>query len=170
MSPVLAGIHVLSLALLAALSADPAPADGPVKVSVLSILASDTPSKVVDAKIESIAREVKKANPKLKGFRLAKVTCKSLPVGAKETFELADGQTAVVTIDRWTSKGKPKVKESGKDKEERVQLKIIPPSLGEITYTSACGKFLPIVTRYRTADKELLILAVRVQHCPGHEE
>jgi hypothetical protein len=30
-----------------------------------------------------------------------------------------------------------------------------------------CDKFLPIVTRYRTTNKELLILAVRVQPCPG---
>lgn len=144
-----------------------ASAEGPVRVSVLSILASESHDKV-DPKLDCIAREVKKAEPKLTGFRLAKVTCKSLAVGAKESFELAAGQNAVVTIDRWTSKEKEK--EKGKDKEERVQLKIVPPLLGEITYTSTCGKFLPILTRFRTADNERLILAVRVQHCPGHDE
>jgi hypothetical protein len=137
----------------------PVLAEGPVKVSVLSILATDTHDKV-HPKVECIAREVRKVEPKLTGFDLARSTCKSVAVGARETFELADNQSATVVIDRWT----------GEDKKERVQLKITPPMLGEITYTSACGKFLPIVTRHRTANNELLILAVRVQHCSGKDK
>lgn len=135
-----------------------AKAGGAVKVSVISVLATDK-NDTIDPKLECLAREVKKVEPKLTGFRFARGTCKSVAVGARETFELADNQSATVVIDRWTGEGEKK--------EDRVQLKITPPLLGEITYTSKCGKFLPILTRYRTADNELLILAVRVQPCPG---
>ena len=46
-------------------------------------------------------------------------------------------------------------------------MKIEPPLLGEITYETCCGKFLPVITRYRTKDNQLLIIAVRVQMCEG---
>ena len=35
--------------------------------------------------------------------------------------------------------------------------------MGEITYDTCCGKFLPIITPFRTKDKELLIIAVCVR-------
>jgi hypothetical protein len=134
-----------------------APADEPVRVSVLSILASEKHT-TIERKVEGIAREVRRVDPKLTGFKLVKMTCKSLPVGGTESFELADRQSAVITVER------------GADQDNRVQLRIAPPRLGEITYVSTCGKFLPILTRYRTADNELLILAVRVQPCTGDGE
>ncbi len=146
---------VLGLLLLGFIA--PARAGEPVKVSVLSILATDRNS-TVDKKLEGIAREVQKLDPKLTGFKLAKMTCKSLPVGGREPFELAANQIATVTVER------------GADDDNRVQLKVSPPLLGEITYTTTCGKFLPILTRYRTKDRELLILAVRVQPCTGDEK
>jgi hypothetical protein len=131
---------------------DPTP--GAIRVSVLSILASERDDKI-EPKLECIAREVKKVEPKLTGFRLAKMTCKSVKVGAQDRFELADQQYANVTVERGTSQN------------TRVQLKVAPPMLGEITYATACGKFLPILTRYRTKDNDLLILAIRVQPCHG---
>jgi hypothetical protein len=53
----------------------------------------------------------------------------------------------------------------GADTEKRVSLAVVAPDQGEIVYRCVCGKFLPIVTRYQTRDRELLILAIRVQPC-----
>jgi hypothetical protein len=127
--------------------------DNEVKVSVVAILASET-GKEVDARLEGIAKEVRKIHPQMTGFRLAKMTCKSVPVSGAETFELVADQTASITV------LKPA------DKQNRVQLKVTPPTLGEITYTTSCGKFFPIVTRYQTSNRESLIIAIRVQPCP----
>jgi len=130
-----------------------------VRVSVVAILASETCTEV-DWRLQCIAKEVQKVHPqlKLKGFRLAKMTCKAVPVRGSETFELAVDQTAAVTVLR------------AADKENKVQLKVTPPTLGEITYTTTCGKFFPIVTGYQTKNGEWLILAVRVQPCQGHKK
>ncbi len=129
-------------------------APGEVRVSIVSILACEKSNRV-DPRVECIAREVQKVHPHLKGFRMAKMTCKAVPVRGTETFELVVDQEAQVTV----------VKPN--DKDGRVQLKVTPPTLGEITYTTACGKFFPIVTRYHTKNGELLIIAVRVQPCDG---
>jgi len=132
---------------------------GEVRVSVVAILASETCTEV-DWRLQCIAKEVQKVHPqlKLKGFRLAKMTCKAVPVRGSETFELAVDQTAAITVLR------------GADKENKVQLKVTPPTLGEITYTTTCGKFFPIVTGYQTKNGEWLILAVRVQPCQGKKK
>jgi len=146
-----AALLALLALLLAAgtlLASDPA-----IKVSVVAILATEHDDKI-DPKLQGIAEEVRRVNPRLSGFRLVKMSCKSIKVGGKDTFDLVGDQVAVVTVE-------------GRDADENVQLKIAPPLLGEITYMTTCGKFLPIVTRYRTANQELLILAVRVQPCPG---
>jgi len=112
---------------------------GEVRVSVVAILASQTCTEI-DWRLQCIAREVQKVHPelKLKGFRLAKMTCKPVPVRGSETFELAVDQTAAITVLRPANK------------ENKVQLKVTPPTLGEITYTVTCGKFFPIVTNYQT--------------------
>ncbi len=140
------------LAVLAAagtlVAAEPA-----IKVSVVAILASETDQKV-DPKLKDIADEVRRLNPRLTGFRLAKTSCKSVTVGTRDSFDLVSDQVAVVTVE-------------GREADGRVRLKIAPPLLGEITYMTTCGKFLPIITRYKTDKQEMLILAVRVQPCPG---
>jgi hypothetical protein len=125
-----------------------------VRVSIVVILASERDPKV-HPKLKCIADEVRKMYPKLKGFRLHDVRYKSLPVGIKDVFELVENETAAVTV------------QCGADKKDRVRLKIAPPKMGEITYSTPCGKFLPIVTRYRTKQNELLIIAVRVEPCKG---
>src|SRR4051794_24238996 len=132
-------------------------APGEVRVSVVAILATEKTDRV-DPRVECIAREVRKLHPNLKGFRPAKMTCKAVPVGGAETFELVTDQTAAVTVLKTA------------DKDNRVQLKVTPPTLGEITYTTTCGKFFPIVTRYQTRNGEWLILAVRVQPCPCNKK
>ena len=127
-----------------------------VRVSVVAILATQR-DEAVDPRLTCIAQEVRRVHPhlKLKGFRLAKMTCKSVAVGAAECFELAMDQQAAVTVMK------------GPDKDKWVQLKITPPTLGEITYTTCCGKFFPILTRYQTKHGDWLIVAVRVQPCHG---
>lgn len=126
-----------------------------IKVSVVAILATDK-NNIVDPKLDSIAQEIQtRLDNKLTGFKLAKMSCKSLKVGDKDTFELVNDQVVTVTVlERM-------------DKDNKVSVKVAPPLLGEITYMTTCGKFLPIITRYRTKNDELLILAVRVQPCPG---
>src|SRR5947209_7335396 len=125
--------------------ARPASAEDRVKVTVVAILASESNEKV-DHKLKDIAQEVRKREPQLKGFRLASMTCRSLPVNGKETFRLVEDQVARVTV------------QAGADKENRVVLAVKPPLQGEITYQTVCGKFLPIVTRYQTNDKDRLII------------
>ncbi len=127
---------------------------GRVRVSVVVILASERDGKV-HKKLICIADEVKKIHPKLKSFRLHTMSYKSLAVNVTDDFELVESQTTAITVQR------------SADKANRVCLKIAPPRMGEITYSTPCGKFLPIITPYRTKKGELLILAVRVEPCKG---
>jgi len=129
-----------------------------VKVSVVTIIASETDT-FIDPKLESIAKEVQKIHPKLVGFRMSKMACKSIPVNGSETFDILTDQKASVTVNKMVV-----------ENEERVQITIKPPSLGEITYTTTCDKFFPIVTRYHPTKKEILILAVRCQSCPDKKK
>ena len=71
-----------------------------------------------------------------------------------ESFDLVADQQATVTVLKTA------------DKDNRVQLKISLPTVAEITYTTTCGKFFPIVTRYQTKDRERLIIAIMVS--PRH--
>jgi hypothetical protein len=134
----------------------PAPAQGPkhVKVTVVTILATDR-NNDVDPRLKGIADEVRKMNPQLKGFKLVTMASKSLAVNEITTFPLVEKQVAQVVI------------RHGADMNNRVSLAVTPPRQGEIVYRSACGKFLPIVTRYQTMRQERLIVAVRVQPCNG---
>jgi hypothetical protein len=125
-----------------------------VRVSVVAILATDQNDKI-DPKLECIAKEVQKLYPKLTGFQIAKMSCKSLALGGKDDFDLGGDQTLHVAVEQ---KG---------DEEGRYQLKITPPRMGDITYTTTCGKFFPVMTPFRTKDNELLIVGVRIQPCPG---
>ena len=128
-----------------------------VKVSVVAVLASET-STEIDSRLKSVAAEVRKKQPQLTGFRLAKMTCKPVAVKGEESFELVAGQQTTVTVLK------------SADRDNRVQLKVSPPTLGDITYTTACGKFFPIMTHYQTPNKEVLIIAVRVQPCNKKQE
>jgi hypothetical protein len=126
-----------------------------VKVCLVTILASQHDNKVDDL-VKSIAAEVQKKKPrlKLKGFQVANMTCKSLATGQKWTVKLVDGQTAEVVIDQPA------------DKDNWVVLRVTAPRQGEIQYGTVCGKYLPIVTRYKTKDKgDRLILAIMVKPC-----
>jgi hypothetical protein len=128
----------------------------PVQVSVIAILATER-NNDIDPRLACIAREVRKTHKKLTGFQLAgNMSRKSLAVGVREMFDLIGDQKVAITV------------KEGADERNRVQVKVAPPRMGEITYDTCCGKFLPIVTPFRTKNKELLIIAVRVQPC--HEK
>jgi hypothetical protein len=125
-----------------------------VRVTVVAILASDR-GNAVDKELKGIAEEIRKKEPTLTSFRLGQITCKSVTVGEKETFPLVGKEFASVIV------------KHGANEQNRVGLTVKPPQLGEITYTTCCGKFFPIVTRYQTSGKERLIIAIRVQPCKG---
>jgi hypothetical protein len=126
-----------------------------VDVAVIAILATDRNDKI-DPKLACIAREVRKKHKELTGFQLATMARKSLTIGVKDTFEVKGAQKVGVTVVH------------GADDKNRVEVKVAPPGMGEITYDTCCGKFLPIVTEFRTKDKELLIIAVCIRPC--HEK
>jgi hypothetical protein len=151
---------LLRRSLLAALpllflgAARPAGDDG-VDVSVVAILATGDNDKI-DPKLDAIAKEIQKTEPKLTGFRIAVMTKKTIAVGAKDDFDLGNDQSLRVAVQQKS------------DKEDRYQLKISPPQMGDITYqATGCGKFLPIITPVRTKNNELLIIGVCVQPCTG---
>ena len=144
----------LAAALPALLACDKGKPPRKVRVSVVVILASEKDDKV-DKKLECIAREVRKMHPRFKGFRMANLSCKSVAVGSADLFELVEDQQASITVQR------------AADKMDRVRLKVGPPMMGEITYSTPCGKFLPILTPYRTKGNDQVLIAVRVQPCNG---
>jgi hypothetical protein len=124
-----------------------------VKVTVLAIFATDKNS-TIDADLKEIAERVQKQEPKLTGFRQGRQSSKSVAVGdgSKESFALAEDQVVTVSVEAVMKK-------------EKIRMTIKPPTLGEITYSTTCEKFFPIVTRYVTKDKERLIIAIMVEQC-----
>jgi len=123
-----------------------------IRVTVAVILANDR-NDGVDCDLKCIAERVQKLHPHLTGFRLEQITLKSLPVGKSEKFALVDDKVATVLV------------RHAADNQNRIGLTVKAPLQGEIQYTTCCGKFFPIATRYLTKDKELLIIAIRVQPC-----
>jgi hypothetical protein len=124
-----------------------------VKVTLVTILAT-TRDEPVDHRLHCIAREVRKKEPDLKGFKLLNMNCHSVAPGEPWKVKLVDGQEAVVVVHH------------GADKDNRVELKLSAPLQGEIIYITVCGKFLPVVTRYTTKKKQdRLIIAVMVKPC-----
>ncbi len=144
---------LLAAALLGLLGAAPrATAGDKVKVTLVAILAS-TQDNTVDPRLQGIAAEVQKKEKFLTGFRIASMACKSLTPEEKHTFNLVEKQQAEVVV------------EHGADKDNRVTVRVRAPLQGEIVYNTVCGKFLPIVTRYKTKKGEWLILALRATPC-----
>ena len=153
MKPTLLSLGILTLLALVASTGRACPEEK-IKVTLVVILASEEDGPV-DPRLKAIAAEVQTLNPGLKSFTLKTMTCKSLKQGEKTTFPVVDDKSAHVVV------------KHGADGANKVELAVTAPSQGEIVYRTVCGKFLPIVTRYRTQGKERLILAVRVQPCNG---
>jgi hypothetical protein len=135
------------------LPASMAKAGDRVKVTLVTILAT-TRNEPVDKRLVCIAREVQKKEPDFKGFKLVNMNCQSVAPGQPWKVKLVDNQEAVVVIHH------------GADQHNRVELKVGAPLQGEIVYGTVCGKFLPIITRYTTKDRQdRLIIAVMVRPC-----
>lgn len=135
---------------------DPPPA-GNVRVTVVVVLATCA-NNTVDKRLDELAKEVQKRDPKLTGFRVAGSAGKSIPVGQGVTFGLVEKQELVVAVDR------------PKGEDGRVGLTIQPPELGAITYTCACDKYLPVVTPYKTKAGETLIVLVMGKPCTAGKQ
>jgi hypothetical protein len=146
------GLLPLAVCLLPAHACCPKPAN--VKITVVVILATES-GDTVDKRLMHIASEIQKLNPGLKSFELKSMTDRSVPPGEKVTFPLVDAQKALIVVKHAADDG------------NKVGLAVTAPDQGEIVYSTVCGKFLPIVTRYETKKGERLILAIRVQPCKG---
>ena len=126
----------------------------PVKVTLVVILACEKGDKI-DKKLKDLAVEVQKLHPNLKSFVIKSEESKSLRPNDKVSMLCVDEESAAIAI------------KHGADKDNRVSLAIKPPQMSELEYQSVCGKFLPIVTPYKTKKGECLILAIRVEPCRG---
>lgn len=143
----------LTVIAAAALFAMPAAADGEkIKVTVVVILARED-GDTIHPSLKQIAEEIQKRDPQLKSFRLQSMTSRDLVANQKSGFPLPDSKFVDVIV------------KHGSDDSNKVGIVVIPPDQGEIEYRTVCGKFLPIVTRQQTKNRERLILAVRVEPC-----
>ena len=120
-----------------------------VSVTLVVILAGEDGTEI-DPQLVGIAEEIRKQNPQLKSFRLKSMTRRPLPENERSEFDLVEGKKAEVTI------------RHGLDSDGKVSVSVTSPAQGEIEYRTVPGKFLPIVTRHQTKDRQRLIFAVRV--------
>ena len=125
-----------------------------VKVTVVSILATDKNDKI-DKKLTELAKAIQKTRPNLTGFRIDKQCRESLIVGKAHDFEFVDKQKVVVTV------------RQAADANDQVKLKVKFQCGSEMCYQTCCGKFFPISTCYKTKNGDCLLIAVMVQPCKG---
>lgn len=151
--PTPTSLLLLTLSFLGAAQPEPARPTNTVRVSVVVILANGR-NHQVDASLTTLAREVQdNIDPKLTNFRVARWTCENLTPGVRRSIPLVEDQVLLVTVD------------SMPDKEGFFRLKIQPPLVCEVPLSAQCGRFLPIVTRYRTRDGDQLLVALRIHSC-----
>lgn len=121
--------------------------DEKVKITVVAVLASSR-HNTVDKRLKDLAPELKKKNSGWTGFEVERQMCESIKVGSSATFKLVDDCKVVI-----------EVKERD-GKTGCVSLVVKPDTLGEIAYTCCCEKFVPVITRYDTKNKDRLIIAI----------
>jgi hypothetical protein len=126
----------------------------PVNVTLVIILASEK-GNTIDKRLKALAPEVQKLHPHLKSFTFHSQEIKSIKPNEKTSLACVEKQMVQMTV------------KHGADKDNKVSLAIKPPKMSEFDVQSVCGKFLPIVTPYKTKNDETLILAIRVQPCRG---
>ena len=127
-------------------------AEEKIKVTVIAILAS-TEHEKIDKRLTELAPELKKKNAKWTGFEVERTSSESIKVGDKSTFKLVDDIKVVVEI---------------KERDQTtgcISLVVKPDTLGEVSYTCCCGKYVPVITRYDTKNKERLVIAIMVKQC-----
>lgn len=157
LSPRIAAAGALTLGWLLAAATPGRAEEPPVKVQIVVILATDRNQKVED-RLKEIAKKVQEKEPSLTGFQVKRSICAKLTPGQEETFKLVDNQKVSVLFKCKT------------DKDTRCCLTVKPPLMGEITYNTTCDKFLPIITRYQTKDKQRLIIAIMVPPCDAKKK
>jgi hypothetical protein len=111
-----------------------------VKVTVVVILASDR-CPYIHPRLQEIAAEFQKGDPSMTGFMLVSMTEQSLPANKKFKFACVEGCCVEVVIHRCA------------DEANKVCLAVTAPLQDEILYRCVCGKFFPIVTRYRIRER-----------------
>jgi hypothetical protein len=132
------------------------------EVTVVAILASDR-HKTIDDKLKPLADEIRKKEPTLTGWRIARTTRETMQVNHKQSFKLVDDISAEVTVLARDDKEK--------DKDKKIRLNVKAPHAGEITYSTVPDKFFPILTRYQTdKDKDRLVYAVMVKLLPAKDK
>jgi len=124
----------------------------PVKVTLVVILASDQ-GTTIDKRLKGVAVEVQKLHPHLTSFTFKSQEVRSLKPNEKVSLLCVEKKNVDLLI------------KHGADKDNRVSLAVKPPMMSELEYQTVCGKFLPIVTPYKTKKKETLILAISVEPC-----
>jgi hypothetical protein len=144
-------VAALVVAVVSPRECQPVPAQ-PVRLTVVTVLATGA-NDTVDTRLAELAKEIRKRDPALKGFRIHASEAKSVAPGDAVTFDLIDRQKLEVKVER------------PRDENGRVALKIRPPGLGEVTYTCTCDRFFPVVTPHRTREGETLIVAVMARPC-----
>ena len=135
---------------------DPKPSSEKMKVKVVAILAS-TEDRYIDEKLTQFAEEVQKKEKKWTGFRIGNSASESIPFNETKEFPLVDKQTVDVTAIK-------KINAAGV---ESVTITVKPPGLTQMSYNCVCGKFFSMVTNYKTAKGERLIIAVEASPCKG---
>jgi hypothetical protein len=151
--PVLAVLLIVGIAV--ACSDPPADQNGApkkVKVTLVVVLASEEGS-TIDPRLKQVAEELRKRDKRLSSFKVQSITIRKLAENEKSVFKLVDQKSADVVV------------KQGADEDNRVDIAVTAPDQGEILYNAACGKYLPIVTRHHTKNRELLVVAVRVDPC-----
>jgi len=127
----------------------------PVKITLAIVLASEKGDKV-DKNLKLLAAEIQKTHPHLKSFILKTQEMRSIKPNEKTSMLCVDDQMVEMIV------------KHGADKDNRVSLSIKPPTMSTFEYQSVCGKFLPIVTNYKTKKKgDTLILAIMLEPCQG---
>jgi hypothetical protein len=123
-----------------------------IKVTVVVVLASEEGNEI-DPRLTHVAEELRKRDKRLSSFKVKSITVRKLAENEKSVFKLVDEKSADVVV------------KHGADEGNRVGIAVTAPDQGEIVYRAACGKYLPIVTRHLTKNRELLVVAVRVDPC-----
>lgn len=122
-----------------------------VRVTVVAIMATDK-NDHVDPKLKDVAKEVRKQEHSLTGFRIGPTISKEINVGQKEAISLFEEKGFAADV-------KLLAKD---DTKKRATLEVKPPLVGAITYSTTYNKFFPIVTR-AIVDGERLIIAIMVK-------
>jgi hypothetical protein len=146
----------LSLSTLFLAAAAPAcPPTDEIEVRVLSILASEQ-HKDVDKRLTEFAKQVRKKDPSLTGFKLDQTDQEPLKLGETKKFTLTGGQVVEVTVNK------------DRNEKGRITLTIKPPKLNQITYECVCDKYFSIATDYyegKGKDRAQLFIAIKASPC-----